>query len=69
MAREKQIKSWRRSKKVDLTLIESLNPRCKDLSLEWCDKCEEALTVCHIYPTTSRDPRARLAKSVSPAAV
>ena len=31
--REKQIKSWRRSKKE--ALIESLNPRWKDLSLEW----------------------------------
>ena len=41
IAREKQIKSWRRSKKVEL--IESLNPRWKDLSLEWCDKCEETL--------------------------
>ncbi|MCY4437430.1 MAG: GIY-YIG nuclease family protein [Chloroflexi bacterium] len=33
IAREKQIKSWRRSKKVDL--IESVNPRWKDLALEW----------------------------------
>ena len=33
IAREKQIKSWRRSKKV--ALIESTNPRWKDLSLEW----------------------------------
>ena len=41
IAREKQIKGWRRSKKVEL--IESLNPRWKDLSLEWRDKCEEAL--------------------------
>ena len=31
--REKQIKGWRRSKKE--ALIESLNPRWKDLSLEW----------------------------------
>jgi len=37
--REKQIKGWRRSKKVGL--IESLNPRWEDLSLEWYDKCEE----------------------------
>ena len=41
IVREKQIKSWRRSKKVEL--IESLNLRWKDLSLEWCDKCEETL--------------------------
>jgi putative endonuclease len=30
---EKQIKSWRREKKV--ALIESLNPRWRDLSLNW----------------------------------
>ena len=33
IAREKQIKGWRRSKKI--ALIESSNPRWKDLSLEW----------------------------------
>ena len=33
LAREKQIKSWRREKKV--ALIEAENPRWKDLSLEW----------------------------------
>ena len=33
IAREKQIKGWRRSKKV--ALIESSNPQWKDLSLEW----------------------------------
>ena len=33
IAREKQIKGWRRSKKV--ALIESSNPRWEDLSLEW----------------------------------
>ncbi|MEZ4594632.1 MAG: GIY-YIG nuclease family protein [Chloroflexota bacterium] len=33
IAREKQIKSWRRSKKI--ALIEAENPRWKDLSLEW----------------------------------
>jgi putative endonuclease len=31
--REKQIKSWRREKKV--ALIESLNPSWRDLSLDW----------------------------------
>ena len=31
--REKQIKSWRREKKM--ALIESLNPKWKDLSLDW----------------------------------
>ncbi len=33
IAREKQIKGYRRSKKV--TLIEAENPHWKDLSLEW----------------------------------
>ncbi len=33
IAREKQLKSWRRSKKI--ALIESSNPQWKDLSLEW----------------------------------
>ncbi len=32
-AREKQLKSWRRSKKI--ALIESSNPQWKDFSLEW----------------------------------
>jgi putative endonuclease len=31
--REKQIKSWQREKKA--ALIESLNPRWKDVSLDW----------------------------------
>ena len=31
--REKQIKSWRREKKV--ALIESLNPKWRDLSIDW----------------------------------
>lgn len=34
IAREKQIKNWRRSKKIEL--IESLNPRWEDLSTGWC---------------------------------
>jgi putative endonuclease len=33
LAREKQIKGWQRSKKIEL--IESLNPEWKDLSLGW----------------------------------
>ena len=32
-AREKQIKGWRRSKKV--ALIETMNPGWRDLSLDW----------------------------------
>ena len=33
IAMEKQIKGWRRSKKI--ALIESMNPEWKDLSVEW----------------------------------
>ncbi len=33
IAREKQIKSWRRSKKIDL--VASFNPRWKDLAADW----------------------------------
>ena len=33
IAREKQIKAWRRSKKLDL--IVSMNPKWKDLTTEW----------------------------------
>ncbi len=35
IAREKQLKGWRRSKKIDL--IESSNPAWVDLSLGWYD--------------------------------
>ncbi|MBI3158307.1 MAG: GIY-YIG nuclease family protein [Chloroflexi bacterium] len=33
LEREKQIKGWRRSKKIEL--IRSLNPTLKDMSKEW----------------------------------
>ena len=33
--REKQIKGWRRSKKIEL--IESVNPKWKDLAIDWYD--------------------------------
>jgi putative endonuclease len=35
IAREKQIKKWRRRKKLDL--IESQNPKWRDLSEEWSE--------------------------------
>jgi len=35
IAREKEIKGWRRSKKV--ALIESMNPRWEDLAARWYD--------------------------------
>ena len=33
MAREKEVKGWRREKKDKL--VESLNPQCKDLAADW----------------------------------
>ena len=41
--REKQLKAWRREKKVKL--IESLNPRWKDLSAGWYEDSEQALEI------------------------
>ena len=41
IAREKQTKSWRRSKKI--ALIESSNPRWKDLAMEWYDESRSML--------------------------
>jgi putative endonuclease len=38
IAREKEIKSWVRSKKIKL--IESLNPHWHDLAAEWEDLCK-----------------------------
>lgn len=35
IAREKQLKGWRRSKKI--WLIEQMNPACIDLSRDWYD--------------------------------
>jgi putative endonuclease len=40
IAREKQIKGWRRSKKVDL--VESMNPGWRDLSDGWYGEMEGA---------------------------
>ena len=39
IAREKQIKGWRRARKVDL--IESVNPRWRDLSEGWYGQASE----------------------------
>ena len=40
IAREKQIKSWRRSKKIEL--IRAMNPRWRDLADEWYEEPDEA---------------------------
>ena len=55
--REKEIKGWRRSKK--LMLVESMNPRWYDLSAEWADiyKPVDRTPVC-----STPDPSARLIK-------
>ena len=39
IAREKQIKGWRRSKKI--ALIESMNPRWRDLALDWYEIAQQ----------------------------
>lgn len=41
IAREKQIKGWRRRKKIEL--IESVNPRWRDLSMECFDDGQSKL--------------------------
>ena len=41
IAREKELKGWRRAKKIKL--IESLNPQWRDLSLEWSQHNTNAL--------------------------
>ena len=39
IAREKQVKDWRRSKKI--ALIETMNPKWTDLAAEWFDKSKK----------------------------
>jgi len=41
LAREKEIKKWRRSKKI--ALIKTLNPKWQDLSAGWYDQVTEDL--------------------------
>ena len=41
ITREKQIKAWRRSKKV--ALIESMNPKWEDLSAGWHGEADSSL--------------------------
>jgi putative endonuclease len=36
IAREKEIKGWRRSKKI--ALIKSMNPKCEDLAEDWFEE-------------------------------
>jgi putative endonuclease len=51
IAREKEIKGWRRSKKI--RLIESLNPRWCDLAESWNDLYKPAGRVAYISETSS----------------
>ena len=41
LAREKEIKKWRRSKKI--ALIKSINPKWQDLSAGWYDEVNQDL--------------------------
>jgi len=41
LAREKEIKKWRRSKKI--ALIKSINPKWQDLSAGWYDEANQDL--------------------------
>jgi len=43
IAREKEIKSWRRSKKIQL--IETMNPRWKDLAADWQSQFQPQMRV------------------------
>src|SRR5256885_659183 len=45
IAREKEIKGWRRSRKIDL--IESMNPRWHDLEAQWQDVYKPDAQVAH----------------------
>lgn len=54
IAREKEIKGWRRSKKI--ALVQSMNPLWKDLAREWADIYKPVdRTPAHFAP----DPSAR----------
>jgi len=59
--REKQIKSWRREKK--LGLIESINPKWSDLSLDWASELtapEPEGKSLRVDPSTTRQKTAAL---------
>jgi putative endonuclease len=67
IAREKQIKAWRRSKKLDL--IRSLNPYWRDLTLDWDDlqaHPEWGQTPRGVHPERMRRARGDKARGDSP---
>jgi putative endonuclease len=51
ICREKEIKGWRRSKKLEL--IESVNPRWKDLARDWQDMYEPSNPVDQEIPRSA----------------
>ena len=59
ISREKEIKGWRRSKKMKL--IESMNPRWDDLASDWEDvyKPEPAADACEIPRPTGENASLR----------
>jgi putative endonuclease len=68
IAREKQLKGWRRSKKI--ALIESLNPHWLDLAREWypwmTDSGEANRTKCHPERSNSVREANGIAESKDP---
>ncbi|HEY3180807.1 MAG TPA: GIY-YIG nuclease family protein [Casimicrobiaceae bacterium] len=61
ITREKQLKGWRRSKKIEL--IEATNPTWDDLSAGWFDSALEAKAGPSASP---RDDKAKAGPSASP---
>ena len=54
IAREKEIKGWRRSKKI--TLVESMNPRWEDMAKDWQDMYKpEPADVCREIPRPAEE--------------
>ncbi|SPF34338.1 Excinuclease ABC subunit C [Candidatus Sulfotelmatobacter kueseliae] len=49
--REKEIKAWRRSKKIKL--IESINPKWEDLAQGWQDQYKPDAAVCREIPRSA----------------
>jgi putative endonuclease len=53
IAREKQLKGWRRAKKIEL--LETKNPKWEDLSREWYSAGEQELLAKFRQPTERRE--------------
>jgi putative endonuclease len=51
IAREEEIKGWRRTKKIEL--IESMNPRWEDLARDWQDRYKPDAAVVREIPRST----------------